>query len=74
LASLRGLADVKAPLFFSLIAYYLIGLTMSYVFSKVMGIGPIGVWLGLSLGLATAAVTYTIRFRRITSQYINGSR
>ena len=74
LASLRGLADVKAPLFFSLIAYYLIGLTMSYVFSKVMGIGPIGVWLGLSLGLATAAVTYTIRFRRITSQYINGIR
>ncbi|MDO4735956.1 MAG: MATE family efflux transporter [Bacteroidia bacterium] len=73
LASLRGLADVKAPLVYSIIAYYIIGLSMSYILSSVVNIGPIGVWWGLSIGLIVAAITYTIRFKKITSRYINSS-
>ena len=66
LASLRALADVKWPLVTSLISYYVIGLPFAYVAGTVWHWGPVGVWIGLLLGLMLAAILFLYRFNKLT--------
>ena len=60
--ALRGLADVTVPLIFCLVAYWLIALPAAYVAAFVLGFGAIGIWVGLALGLASAAILLAGRF------------
>ena len=66
LASLRALADVKWPLVTSLISYYVIGLPFAYVAGTILNWGPVGVWIGLLLGLMLAAILFLYRFNKLT--------
>jgi MATE family multidrug resistance protein len=66
LGALRGVKDVKVPTIITLIAYWVIGLPMSYVFGFKMGLGVKGVWYGLSLGLMIAAVCLFLRFNYVS--------
>lgn len=70
IASLRALNDVKVPLLFSFISFYCICLPLGYVCSKLLGLGPVGVWTGLILGLMFAAVLYLSRFNKLVNRYI----
>lgn len=69
-ASLRALADVKVPLIFAIISYYCICLPLGYICGHYFNLGPIGVWLGLMLGLMFASVLFMYRFRTLTEKYI----
>ena len=69
LASLRALADVRWPLIMSLISYYAIGLPFAYIAGSHLGLGPVGVWLGLLVGLMLAAILYLYRFNKITKGF-----
>lgn len=69
LASLRALADVKWPLQISLVAYFGIGIPFAYIAGRHLGLGPVGVWLGLLLGLMIAAILYLYRFNKITKDF-----
>jgi MATE family multidrug resistance protein len=69
LASLRALADVKWPLVTSLIAYYVVGIPFAYVAATVLHWGPVGVWLGLLLGLMLAAILFLYRFNKLTKGF-----
>ena len=69
LASLRALADVKWPLVSSLIAYYVVGIPFAYVAATVLHWGPVGVWLGLLLGLMLAAILFLYRFNKLTKGF-----
>ena len=62
LGALRGMKDVKLPTIITLIAYWGVGLPMSYLFGFKMNLGVEGVWYGLSLGLTIAAVFLFWRF------------
>lgn len=64
--ALRGLADVKVPLFITFIAYWVIALPTGY-FYGVHREDPHGVWIGLAAGLAVAYVLLTWRFYRKTT-------
>lgn len=66
LGALRGVKDVKLPTIITLIAYWAIGLPMSYVFGFKMNLGVQGVWYGLSLGLTIAAVFLFLRFNYVS--------
>ena len=66
LASLRALADVKWPLITSLVSYYLVGLPFAYVAGTIWNWGPVGVWIGLLLGLMLAAILFLYRFNKLT--------
>ncbi|MEF9987040.1 MAG: MATE family efflux transporter [Bacteroidales bacterium] len=70
IASLRALADVKIPLLFSIISYYLICLPLGYFCGHVLNLGPMGIWVGLMLGLIFAAILFMYRFNKITKRYI----
>lgn len=60
-SSLLGLKDINTPLIFSAVSYYGVCLPSAYVLGFTLGLGPEGVWTGLLLGLATAAVLFNIR-------------
>ncbi|WP_233493293.1 MATE family efflux transporter [Ruegeria atlantica] len=62
LGLLRGLQDAKVPMVMAALSYWGVGITSSYYFGFVLGMDGIGVWLGLVLGLACAAVMLMARF------------
>ncbi len=64
LASLRGLSDVKHPMFMAFISYMVLGLPISYLFGIVLGFGAIGVWIGFLSGLAFAALLFSFRLKK----------
>ncbi len=68
LGALRGVKDVKIPTIITLIAYWAIGLPMSYVFGFKMNLGVEGIWYGLSLGLTIAAVFLLWRFNYVSKR------
>lgn len=65
LSSLRGMADVTKPMIIAFIAYLLIGIPTSYVFTFVLDIGPQGIWYGYLVGLGTAGILFYLRFMRL---------
>ena len=63
LGSLRGMSDVRVPTIITFVAYWVLGIPVSYLFGFVLGFGPEGVWYGLLTGLSIAAITLFIRFK-----------
>lgn len=66
--ALRGLKDTRVPMLIGFCSYWVIGLSGGYAFGFVLGGGALGLWWGLVLGLSTAAVLLTWRFRRRTDR------
>ena len=73
LAALRALADVKIPLILSIISYYFVCLPLGYFCGIVLGLGAIGVWIGLLLGLVFTAVLFLWRFNKISNKIISAN-
>ena len=59
---LRGLKDTRVPLYIALFSYWGVGLPVAWVFGIALGFGGPGVWCGLALGLAVAALLLSGRF------------
>lgn len=72
LACLRGVSDVKKPLYISVLSYYFVCLPLGYVLGFVFNLGAVGVWIGLLLGLLFAAVLFIRRFNIISLKIIKG--
>lgn len=68
LGALRGVKDVKLPTIITLIAYWVIGLPISYYLAFKMNLGAQGVWYGLSIGLFTAALFLFLRFNYVSKR------
>lgn len=66
LSALRGLQDVKVPTVITFLSYWFLGIPCSYVTAITLGWGPIGVWIGLIVGLSVSAVFLTFRFHKLT--------
>jgi MATE family multidrug resistance protein len=63
LSTLRGMADVKVPMIFAIIAYLFIGIPISYFFSFILNTGPVGIWYGYLAGLGIAGIMFYLRFQ-----------
>ncbi len=66
--ALRGLKDTRVPMLIGLATYWGVGLTGAWVMGFRLGWGAPGLWWGLVLGLAAAAVGLTLRFNRRSKQ------
>ncbi len=66
LGLLRGVQDTGVPMILAAVSYWAIGIPISYVLGFTLGWGGIGIWLGLVVGLACAAVALNWRFWRIS--------
>jgi MATE family multidrug resistance protein len=62
LGALRGLGDVQIPTWSTFVVYFVITLPLAYMASKYWGLGALGVWQALALGLTLSAVFLTWRF------------
>ncbi|MBE9207515.1 MATE family efflux transporter [Nostoc sp. LEGE 06077] len=61
--ALRGLKDTQIPMLIGVFAYWGVGLLTGYALEIWFGFGAIGLWWGLAIGLACAAIVLTWRFR-----------
>jgi MATE family multidrug resistance protein len=52
---LRGLHDTRAPMLFALTGYWGIGLPLGVLLAFPLGFNGVGIWIGLSVGLALVA-------------------
>lgn len=62
LGLLRGVHDTRVPMIIAAFSYWGIGVPVSYVMGFTLGWGGVGIWLGLAVGLAFAAVFMLARF------------
>lgn len=70
LGALRGLQDVKIPMYITFVAYWIVGFPISYYLGKHTELGAIGIWVGLLAGLTTAALFLYIRFHKLTNKQV----
>lgn len=61
--ALRGLKDTRVPMLISLVSYWGVGLTTGLLLAFGAGLGGRGLWLGLVVGLMSAALLLSWRFR-----------
>lgn len=62
---LRGLGDVTLPAWVAFISYIIIGLPTGFILAHHFGMGAIGIWWGLAIGLAIAAVFLSLRVLKV---------
>jgi MATE family multidrug resistance protein len=62
LGILRGITDVRLPMFIPFIAYWVIALPIGYFLGFVLEMEVVGVWVGLLAGLTAAAAMLNLRF------------
>ena len=68
LGLLRGVGDTRMPMLIATLAYWVLGLGTGYGLGIVAGLGAVGVWLGLVVGLAVAGGLLMWRFWYLVAQ------
>ena len=68
--ALRGLKDTRAAMLLTLLAYWGCGATSGWLLAFVFGVGPLGLWYGMTIGLASAALFLILRYRWYFQQEI----
>lgn len=70
LGALRGLQDVKIPMYITFVAYWVIGFPISFYLGKYTNLDTVGIWIGLLAGLTVAAFFLYIRFHHLTKKLL----
>jgi MATE family multidrug resistance protein len=69
-AALRGAADTRAAMVAGIIGHWGLGFGLSVSLAFGAGLGPVGLWWGLVLGLGATATFLGVRFERISRRRI----
>lgn len=73
LGALRGLQDVKIPMYITFTAYWLVGFPISIYLGLFTHLKAVGVWIGLLAGLTFAALFLHIRFSYLSKKLIENN-
>ncbi|WP_282787460.1 MATE family efflux transporter [Flavobacterium croceum] len=73
LGALRGLQDVKIPMYITFTAYWLVGFPISIYLGLFTHLKAVGVWIGLLAGLTFAALFLYIRFSYLSKKLIENN-
>lgn len=71
LGALRGLQDVKIPMYLTFVSYWVIGFPISIYLGLYTDFKAAGIWIGLLAGLTSAAIFLYLRFNYLTKKLIN---
>lgn len=61
---LRGLKDTRVPMLYAGLGYWGIGMPLGAALAFAAGLGGLGIWIGLALGLAVVAALMLLRWIR----------
>lgn len=64
--ALRGLKDTRLPMIYSILSYWVIGMSIGWWLTFRQDFGPHGMWYGMIVGLTVAAILMCTRFLRRT--------
>ncbi len=67
LGFLRGVQDTHWPMVLAAISYWGVGIPACLLLGFTFGMGPVGIWLGLVIGLTVASALLMARFYRLAS-------
>lgn len=70
LGALRGIQDVKIPMYITFVAYWIVGFPISIYLGLYTELKAVGIWIGLLAGLTIAAIFLYIRFEYLTKKMI----
>ena len=62
--ALRGLKDTFVPMCLGLLSYWISGLTSGYLLAFVYGLGGVGLWWGLGIGIGISGMLLVFRFKQ----------
>lgn len=69
LGALRGLTDVKRPMYYALICYIFVEIPVAYFMGFVLNLGAVGIVGGFMVGIFLAAILFLARFKKLTSSF-----
>lgn len=67
--ALRGAGETRIPMLTNLVAHWAVGLPVGYLLGFPAGLGVVGLWIGLSIGLITAGIVLLAAWARKTSKF-----
>lgn len=62
MSALRGVQDTAVPSLLATLSYWIIGIPAGYLCAFPLGLGAVGLWAGLCIGLGAATITLGLRF------------
>jgi multidrug resistance protein, MATE family len=68
--ALRGFKDTAVPMTLCVFSYWVVGFTLAYVLGVYQRGGPVGVWVGLIVGLTVSAVLLVIRYLYVSRRVV----
>jgi MATE family multidrug resistance protein len=70
LGALRGVGDVWVPLALQIVAFWIVAVPLSALFSIRYGIGAPGLWYGILCGVGLSILLLALRFRTVSNRTI----
>jgi MATE family multidrug resistance protein len=67
--ALRGLGDTRTPMIWNLVGHWLVGLPLGYVLCFRVGLGVVGLWWGLSVGLMICGLALLAVWKKGTAPF-----
>ena len=68
--ALRGYKDTRMTMLYTMVALWIVGMTLGYSLTFRYGMGPAGMWVGMIAGLTVAAALMLRRFRRTARRHL----
>jgi len=68
--ALRGYKDTKKPMIINMFAYWALGFPLAYMAAITFRSPPAYIWAGFVLGLSVEAILLTLRFLRISKEFL----
>jgi multidrug resistance protein, MATE family len=66
--ALRGLNDTRVPLLFATFSFWVVGFSACWWLGFQAGLGAVGVWIGLTVGIMAFAILLVTRFHVLTAR------
>lgn len=71
---LRGVGDTRTPMIWNLVGHWAAGLPLGWTLCFALGMGVIGLWIGLSLGLIIVGGVLMVAWQRRVRRLIAGAQ
>ena len=66
---LRGFKDTRIPMVIAIIGYWPIGMGAALLLAFPLGLGGVGIWSGLALGLAIVWIALSWRYSKVSQRF-----